>query len=181
MCVYCFREIVILPFFLFPQPWHIWSAMQCSYPQEKKKKKKQKNFPPVFNSQDNVHSKQHIRSLFRELKCTLFLCSKNVIFQRKCVREKGRKTHHFVIEYCTFYIFTSSQSKLPQMGEAVGLNLCPFQLNYCILKSFIEAQMSIPQLHSCTSAQHYYPSLKLCRCRNFAGISHFTFPPNILW
>lgn len=105
MCVYCFGEIVILPFSLFPQPWYIWSAMQCAVTH--RKEKEHKNFPPVFCSQDNVHSKQHLRSLLRELRCALFLCShtfgKNVIFQRKTMRQKGREAYRFLTEHygCT--------------------------------------------------------------------------------
>lgn len=74
--------------------------MQCAVTHSKEKE--HKNFPPVFCSQDIVHSKQHLRSLLRELRCALFLCShtfsKNVIFQRKSVRDKGREDYHFLTE-----------------------------------------------------------------------------------
>lgn len=65
----------------------------CSYPQGRKGTQV---FPPVFCSKDNVHSKQHLRSPLRALRCALLLCShtfgKIVIFQRKRKRErkKGR-------------------------------------------------------------------------------------------
>lgn len=115
--------------------------MQCAVTH--RKEKEHKNFPPVLGSQDNVHSKQHLGSLLRALRCALFLssctCSKNVIFQGKGTREKGSEASAFCCS-CTLYLLLKQ--------AAPG-------------KSCTCAQVSTLLLHICTSSQHCYLSLQL--------------------
>lgn len=98
--------------------------MQCAV--SHRKEKEHKNFPPMLSSQDNVHSKQHLGSLLRALRSALFLsshtCSKNVIFQGKGMREKGREASAFWL----FQLHTStcSYSKL-LLESPVCVHRCP--------------------------------------------------------
>lgn len=161
MCVYCFGEIVILPFSLFPQSGHIWSAMQCAVTH--RKEKEHKNFPPVLGSQDNVHSKQHLGSLLRALRCALFLssctCSKNVIFQGKGTREKGSEASAFCCS-CTLSPALKASCSWKVLYMYTGVHTATAHLHL------------LPALLPVTTAGQRY---------DFTNISLFTFPPILLW
>lgn len=165
MCVYCFGEIVILSFSLFPQPWHVWSAIQCAVTHRKEKEPQE--FPPVFCSKDNVHSKRHLRSPLRALRCALLLCShtfgKIVIFQRKRNRERNK-------ERAACCLLTERYS--------------------CTLGPVLKATCSQEALYTCTDAHtvtvahlHFFQALFTCHCvHKYELHRHLPFhlPPNLL-
>lgn len=151
MCVYCFGEIVILPFSLFPQSWHIWSAMKCAVTH--RKEKEHKNFPLLLSSQDNVHSKQHLGSLLRALRCALFISSHTC--SKKCnVPGKGHEG-----ERERSFCFCQSCTLSPVLETS-----CSWQVLYMCTGAHTA---TAPLQHS----QPCYPALQLGRGINSTGIS----------
>lgn len=116
-------------------------------------------------AQDNVHSKQHMRSLFRELRWALFLRQPH--FQYKCnileeawgIKEDKCITFQPSIRSCTFLpLLKANYPDVVRQLDSVFVG--PFRHNYSILKSFVQAQMSISLLH----IYIFFPGITTCPC-----------------